>query len=213
MTSIRSFSEILSGAEPVAPAERERFIAIIHDESLRLTRLLDEILEISRLETGAIDLPLQTMDPEKAIVAALDTISGLARNNGVRVSHEPVPPGVLVRANEDRLRQVLINLLSNAINYNSAATPRIHVRAHAASGFLRIDVIDNGGGVSVEEANTVFEKFKRGSRAHNEQGAGLGLAISRALMRLMDGDLTVEFAAQDASFFSLRLVLVTQSLT
>ncbi|MFT5176856.1 MAG: Na+/proline symporter, partial [Gammaproteobacteria bacterium] len=110
MTSIRSFSEILSGAEIVEPAERERFIAIIHDESLRLTRLLDEILEISRLETGAIDLPLQTMDPQQAIVAALDTISGLARSNGVSVSRESVPLGVLVRANEDRLRQVLINL-------------------------------------------------------------------------------------------------------
>ena len=215
MTSIRSFSEILSGAEIVEPAERERFIAIIHDESLRLTRLLDEILEISRLETGAIDLPLQTMDPQQAIVAALDTISGLARNNGVSVSRESVPPGVLVRANEDRLRQVLINLLSNAINYNASATPQIRVRAHAASGFLSIDVIDNGGGVSAEEANTVFEKFKRGNRAHNEQGAGLGLAISRALMRLMGGDLTVEFVSQDVSFFRLRLrlVLVTQSLS
>jgi Na+/proline symporter/nitrogen-specific signal transduction histidine kinase len=213
MTSIRSFSEILSGAEIVEPAERERFIAIIHDESLRLTRLLDEILEISRLETGAIDLPLQTMDPQQAIVAALDTISGLARSNGVSVSRESVPLGVLVRANEDRLRQVLINLLSNAINYNASATPQIHIRAHVASGFLSIDVIDNGGGVSVEEANTVFEKFKRGSRAHNEQGAGLGLAISRALMRLMGGDLTVEFVSQGVSFFRLRLVLVTQSLS
>ncbi|MFT5176061.1 MAG: signal transduction histidine kinase, partial [Gammaproteobacteria bacterium] len=104
-------------------------------------------------------------------------------------------------------------LLSNAINYNASAAPQIHIRAHVASGFLSIDVIDNGGGVSVEEANTVFEKFKRGSRAHNEQGAGLGLAISRALMRLMGGDLTVEFVSQGVSFFRLRLVLVTQSLS
>ncbi|MFT5447160.1 MAG: Na+/proline symporter/signal transduction histidine kinase [Gammaproteobacteria bacterium] len=207
MTSIRSFSEILLSAEPILPGERERFIAIIHDESLRLTRLLDEILEINRLETGTLDLPLQTVDPETAIGAAIDTISSLARKSGVEVILDAMPHGVRVRANEDRLRQVLINLLSNAINYNASDTPKIRVRAHRTGGFFSIDVIDNGGGVSADEASTVFEKFNRGSRAHHERGAGLGLSISRALMRIMGGDLSVEFAADNTSFFRLRLAL------
>ena len=72
---------------------------------------------------------------------------------------------------------------------------------------LNIDVIDSGGGVSVEEASAVFEKFNRGSRSGCSQGAGLGLPISRAIMRTMGGDLTVERAADDTSFLRLRLPL------
>ncbi len=88
-----------------------------------------------------------------------------------------------------------------------AGEPEIRVRPHAGDGFLNIDVIDNGGGVSAEEAATVFEKFTRGSRAGPDQGAGLGLPISRAIMRTMGGCLTVEFAPDDTSFFRLALAL------
>jgi len=207
MTSIRAFSEILLGDDPVSADERRRFIAIIQDESLRLTRLLDEILDISRLEAGTLDLPVGPIDPEAAIAAALGTVSGVARKHGVTLRREPVPEGVMVRANEDRLRQALINLLSNAVQYNGADKPEIRVCPHARGGFLYIDVIDNGGGVSAGEAATVFEKFTRGSRAGHDQGAGLGLPISRAIMRTMGGDLTVEFASDDTSFFRLALAL------
>jgi len=179
----------------------------IQDESLRLTRLLDEILDISRLEAGTLDLPVGPIDPEAVIAAALGTVSGVARKHGVTMRREPVPDGVLVRANEDRLRQALINLLSNAVRYNGADEPHIQVQPHVRGGFLNIDVIDNGGGVSAEEAATVFEKFTRGSRAGHDQGAGLGLPISRAIMRTMGGDLTVEFASDHASFFRLSLAL------
>ena len=103
------------------------------------------------------------------------------------------------------MRQVLINLLSNAIKYNTAPTPEISVRPDANGTALTIDVIDNGGGVNRAEAATVFEKFARGDRAAQEYGAGLGLTISRAIMRTMGGDLTVEFTDRDTSFFRLHL--------
>jgi signal transduction histidine kinase len=213
MTSIRSFSEVLLGDDPVSEDERNRFIAIINDESLRLTRLLDEILDISRLEAGSLDLPLGSTDPEAAIAAALGTVSGVVRKNGVTVLREPAPGGIMVRANEDRLRQALINLLSNAVKYNGTAAPEIRVLPHASSGFLNIDVIDNGGGVSAHEAATVFEKFNRGSRSGRDHGAGLGLPISRAIMRTMGGELTVEFAPGGTSFFRLRLALAVPADT
>src|SRR5699024_5580460 len=78
MTSIRSFSEILMGDEPVTEADRARFVAIIHDESERLTRLLDEILNMSRLEAGTLDLRVGPINPGTAIQAAVETVSGLA---------------------------------------------------------------------------------------------------------------------------------------
>lgn len=205
MTSIRSFSDILLGPGEVSEDERRRFLAIIHDESLRLTRMLDEILDISRLEAGRVDLPLATLDPERAITAALGVVSALAIKAGVTMTRAPVPQGVRVRANEDRLRQVLINLLSNAVKYNTSPDPTIRVIPSMAAGMLSIDVIDNGGGVRPDEATKIFEKFTRGRRAQQDEGAGLGLPISRAIMQVMGGDLTVEFQPDGTSFFRVRL--------
>jgi signal transduction histidine kinase len=204
MTSIRSFSEILLDEEPVSETDRRRFLTIINEESQRLTRLLDEILDIGRLEAGVIDLDLRPVDAAAAIAAAVDSVAGLARKHGVEIRCGAVPEGLRVEADEDRLRQVLINLLSNAVKYNAAEAPAVEVRAAASGAHLDIDVIDNGGGVTRDEAPIVFERFARGSRAGRGQGAGLGLPISRAIMRSMGGDLTVEFAPDGTSFFRLR---------
>ncbi len=203
MTSIRSFSEILMSNAEISGDERERFVSIIHDESMRLTRLLDEILDISRLEAGTLNLLLEPVDANAAVAAALDTVSGMTRTAGVEVKVVPGPEGQRISANADRLRQVLINILSNAVKYNASESPRIEVRTHLSGNRVFVDLVDNGGGVSREDAAMVFEKFARGSRADHKFGAGLGLPISRAIMRAMNGDLTVEFASDRTSFFRL----------
>lgn len=206
MTSIRSFADILKDSKGVSAKERKRFVSIIHEESIRLTRLLDEILDISRLEAGTTDLELEPIDVNSAITSAVDTVSGMTRNTGVDVSSVPGPVGLSVSANADRLRQVLINILTNAVKYNRSDTPKIEIRTENAGGIVWIDVIDNGGGITPEDADLVFEKFARGSRSGNDPGAGLGLPISRAIMRAMRGDLTVKFAEDGTSFFRLRLL-------
>ncbi len=205
MTSVRSMSEILMEESDISPAERERFVSIIHDESVRLTRLLDELLDINRLEAGTLNLRLEPIDPNAAVASALNAVSGITRNAGVAVEFERMPDELRIGANADRLRQVLINILSNAVKYNPSPDPKIVVRTNAEGRNVTIDVIDNGGGVTREDASMIFEKFARGSRADLNQGAGLGLAISRAIMRRMNGDLTVEFAPDETSFFRLKL--------
>lgn len=206
MTSIRSFADILKDNKGVSAKERKRFVSIIHEESIRLTRLLDEILDISRLEAGTTDLELEPIDINAAIATAVDTVSGMTRSTGVDVSSVPGPTGLSVSANADRLRQVLINILTNAVKYNRSDTPAIEIRTENAGGIVWIDVIDNGGGITPEDADLVFEKFARGSRSGNDPGAGLGLPISRAIMRAMRGDLTVKFAEDGTSYFRLRLL-------
>ena len=208
MTSVRSFSEILLGDAQVSADERQRFVSIIHDESLRLTRLLDEILDASRLEGGNLDLPVGPVDAQRVVTAVLDTVSGDLRTQGVELQWEPPSVPVYVNANEDRMRQALINLLSNAMKYNDAREPVIRVRVIPGEVRCDIDVIDNGGGIDRGEAGTVFDKFNRGARSDRGSGSGLGLTISRAIMRNMGGDLTVEFARDGTSFFRMRLVVV-----
>ncbi|MFT5390481.1 MAG: Na+/proline symporter/nitrogen-specific signal transduction histidine kinase [Gammaproteobacteria bacterium] len=211
MTSICSFSEILLQPNGVSPPERERFLGIINDESQRLTRLLDEILNIGRLEAGNLDLPLGPVDPTQVIEAALGTVSAMARKHGVNVRQDTISGALRVHANEDRMRQVLINLLSNAVKYNASSSPRIHVRPSVRRDWLDIDIIDNGGGVGRDDVVAVFEKFNRGQRSDFNEGAGLGLPISRTIMRTMGGDLTVEFAADRTSFFRVRLALAADA--
>jgi Na+/proline symporter/nitrogen-specific signal transduction histidine kinase len=205
MTSIRSFSEILVDEAGLSEDEQKRFVTIIHDESIRLTRLLDELLDINRLEAGTADIQVESIDVNAAVTTALDTISGMTRSAGVAVNMRPTQDHLFVSAHDDRLRQVLINVLSNAIKYNDASSPEIEIRTQAWGGTVHVDVIDNGGGVSREDAAMVFEKFARGSRSDRSQGAGLGLPISRAIMRAMRGDLTIEFAEAGTSYFRLSL--------
>jgi len=205
MTSIRSFSEILMGTPGITEEERQKFVSIIQEESVRLTRLLDEILDISRLESGTSPLVLEPIDLADAVSKAQDTVSGMVRTLGVTMRIDAVDPDLSVHANPDRLRQVIINLLSNAVKYNRSEDPEIVVRSSRNGKEVLIDVIDNGGGVSREDAGLVFEKFARGSSAGPIYGAGLGLPISRAIMRAMEGDLTIEFAPDGTSFFRLRL--------
>jgi Na+/proline symporter/nitrogen-specific signal transduction histidine kinase len=206
MTSVRSFSEILMDDSSVSAAERRRFVTIIHDESLRLTRLLDEILDINRLEAGTASVALAPIDAQAAIAAAVDAVSGMTRHKGMTVAVASTSDEVLVQANADRLRQVLINILSNAIKYNEAIEPRVEIRPRRDGDVLHVDVIDNGGGVARNDAGMVFEKFARGSRGDKDQGAGLGLPISRAIMRAMGGDLSLEFAGDGSSYFRLTLL-------
>ena len=205
MTSIRSFSEILMDEADVSDKERRRFVSIINEESQRLTRLLDELLDISRLEGGTLELQLETIEVPDAVGKALDAIAGMTRDAGVAVTADAGPAGLRVRANPDRLRQVLINLLSNAVKYNTAPQPEARLSVVENGPTVSIDVVDNGGGVTPAEAAIIFEKFARGDRAARSSGAGLGLPISRAIMRAMDGDLTVEFASDGTSFFRLRM--------
>ena len=211
MTSIRSFSEILREPEGIDEPDRQRFVGIINEESNRLTRLLDEILDLSRLEAGNLDIPLQETDVHKLTSDTLDTITALASQNRVSLRRELAAEISLAKINSDRLRQVLLNLLSNAIKYNQNSAPEVIVRSSNTGRQLHIDVIDNGGGVTTGEARTIFEKFARGSRAHLDQGAGLGLPISRALMQAMGGDLTVEFAEDGSSFFRASISLTSPS--
>lgn len=205
MTSIRSFSEILLMENDLAPEQTRHFVTIIHEESQRLTRLLNEILDINRLESGAAEMSIEIVDAEIALNGALDTLRPVAAAAGVTIRSHETLEGQQILANQDRLRQVLINLVSNAIKYNGAAAPEVRIDWMVDGKSLCIDVIDNGGGVSRDEAETVFSKFVRGARSAGSQGAGLGLPISRAAVRRMGGDLTVVFNSDQTSFFRLRL--------
>ncbi|MCA8929235.1 MAG: sodium:solute symporter, partial [Alphaproteobacteria bacterium] len=209
MTSIRSFSDVLINADDIPPAQAKRFLTIIQEESLRLTRLLDEILDLSHLEKGERALELEALNPEDAVGRALAACEGLARQLRVNVDHLPGAGDVQVRAHIDRLEQVLVNLIANAIKYNTNPNPLVVVSSQIEGTEYRVLVEDNGPGIAEADRPKLFTKFARGWQRveQGRAGAGLGLAISWEIMKQFDGRLELLRSSERGSTFAIALPL------
>ncbi len=210
MTSIRSFSEILLDGRGVDPARADRYLRIIHDESVRLTRLLDSTLELNLLEHGEAPWELAPIDPEQVLDKSIQVCQSLAAASGVQLLEGPRVRGVTVQGEADRLSQVFINLIANAIKYNTSEAPWVRVASELRDGRYEVRVEDNGPGIRADERELIFSKFRRGW-AHMQTpvpGAGLGLAISWQIMRRLGGSLTLEDASGGGASFRVTLPLV-----
>ena len=193
MASIRSFAEILLEERDLGPDRTAHFLRIIHDESVRLTRLLDSTLDLAVLERGEAPWQTSRIDPEIALDSSIRTCSGLASSMRVRLLGGERAGAVKVEANGDRLAQVFINLISNAIKYNSSADPQLQITSRVRGELYEVLFEDNGPGIRPDERERIFAKFTRGSaQARGDPaGAGLGLAISGQIMRRFGGSLAL----------------------
>ena len=207
MASIRSFSEILLSGADLTSEQSKRFLEIIHNETLRLTRLLDEILDLSHLERGELTWTLEPIDASAVLARAVETCQGMA--TGVDVEVHDGAGAVEVLGHGDRLAQVFINLISNAIKHNTGPGPRLSIRSAVVDGRFVVDLQDNGPGIAVAEREHIFSKFARAwtSDRSSTAGAGLGLAISRAILRRMNGTLDLMPASGQGACFRVTLPL------
>jgi Na+/proline symporter/nitrogen-specific signal transduction histidine kinase len=200
MTSIRSFSEILMQADPLDDAARARFSRIIHDESLRLTRLLDDLLDLSVLEHGLVTLHEAPAELGPVLDRAIHAAGALAEGGRIAIRRQPETERVTLHTDADRLAQVFINLISNAQKYCDAETPELHVEVRQRAGGVEIAFVDNGRGIPERQRALMFEKFARLDTARGAPGAGLGLAISREIMARLGGSLVHEPGAGGVRF-------------
>jgi hypothetical protein len=206
MTSIRSFSEILLDGEDIDAGQRQHFVSTIHQESLRLTKLLDEILDLSALERGERNWENLPINAEAALDRALTVCEALLRQRGMRVEQGERARPTTVEGDADRLCQVFINLISNAVKYNDADTPVLRISSSVRAGNYVVDVADNGPGIAKGERKLIFEKFSRGQQGTADQGgAGLGLAISRQIVTRMNGSLDLVQGQLPGACFRVRL--------
>lgn len=186
MTSIRAFSEILRDTEGMEPAEKTRFATIINNEAMRLTRLLDDLLDLSVLESGQVSLDIRSGVLKDVLDHSVSSaLSGSDQPLAVRRVTAPETAPLL--CDLDRLAQVFINLISNAQKYCDAAHPELTISVHQGGGKLVVDFIDNGSGIPADAQSMVFEKFARVG-ADKAGGAGLGLAVCREIMHRLGGD-------------------------
>ncbi|MBV7410342.1 ATP-binding protein [Maritimibacter sp. DP1N21-5] len=184
MTSIRAFSEILREGG-MAAEETQKYSGIIQDEAIRLTRLLDDLLDLSVLEAGQVTLNFEEVDLAKVIDRAVSAVRG--RDGGLEIQRAPAREQLRVVTDADRLAQVFINLIANAGKYCDAPQPKLVISVGGRAGRVEVDFIDNGSGIPAESQSMIFEKFSRLSDHRKAGGAGLGLAICREIMEKLGG--------------------------
>ncbi len=203
MTSIRAFSEILRDTDGLSEAEQSKYASVIHDEAIRLTRLLDDLLDLSVLENGQVTLNIQTGNLADLLDRAVSA-AGVG-NTEFEVVRDRAAEQVELTTDLDRLAQVFINLISNARKYCDAEEPRLTIRVAEADAGLMLDFVDNGSGIPAGEQALIFEKFSRIGQT-KAGGAGLGLAICREVMGRLGGDITY-LPGQDGAAFRVTLPL------
>jgi Na+/proline symporter/signal transduction histidine kinase len=194
LTSIRAFSEMLHEDPEIDLADRTRFLGIIVNEAERLTRLINQILDMAKLESGRAEWTTGEVDIGEVARETMASLGQLFRDRGVTLESEIPEQGPMVLADRDRLTQVMINLLSNAVKFVPGETGLVMVRVIENGGAARVEVEDNGPGLTAEECQVIFEKFRQGGNTMTDkpQGTGLGLPISRQIVEYFGGSLWVE---------------------
>ena len=189
----------------VAPAQLEALARIRRAQEHLLT-LINDILGFARIEAGQVRLELESVPLDDAIRHVIELIEPQARSKGLEFVATPRRKGLLVHADRERLVQVLLNLISNAVKFTDSPG-RISVEWNDAGEHAIVRVNDTGRGIALERLDAIFDPFvQEGKVAGDSQsGVGLGLAISRDLARLMDAELTVESSLGSGSTFTLTL--------
>ena len=211
LTSIRAFSEILNDNPELDSEQRTKYLSVIVKESERLTRLINQVLDLAKIESGNAEWHTGEMDMRQVIEDAITSLSQLFKDHAVELTLElpdSLPP---ILADRDRLLQVLLNLLSNAVKFCARPDGRVKVSARRAGDGLRVDVTDNGIGIGPADQTVIFDKFRQGGDTLSQKptGSGLGLAICKQIIEHFGGHLSVQSKLGAGATFSFTLPLRT----
>ena len=209
LTSIRAFSEILHENPELDAVERQKFLNIIIQESERLTRLINQVLDLAKLESGRAEWQVAEIDLKAVVQSSIDATGQLFRGKSVGLDVRLPDEVPMVHADSDRLVQVLINLLSNAVKFVPPDGGRVTIELRRSGDALEVRVTDNGPGVRIEDQRVIFEKFRQAGDTMTEkpQGTGLGLPISRQIIEHLGGRLWVESTPGRGATFAFALPL------
>jgi signal transduction histidine kinase len=206
LTSLIGFSQALVDGSLLSDAERARAATIIHEESERVLRMAQELLDLARVEAGSISMHITAVDLGGQLQQELEMVRPRAEGRSLSLKlnvPDDIPP---VAADPERLHQILDNLLDNAVKYAPDGEV-IVVRTARTDDEVRIEVADRGPGIDESERRRIFEKFYRSaaSRALAPSGTGLGLYICGELVERMGGRITVESETGSGSTFAITL--------
>ncbi len=211
LNAMLGFTQLLEDdpREPMSPHHR-RHLALTREAGWHLLALIEDVLDVSRIEAGQLDLRLEAVALRPLVESALSVAAALAARHGVRLCPLPaaLDDALAVRADATRLRQVVLNLLSNGCKYNQPGgwvAVEVHEEGERG-GLLRIDVVDNGAGMGPEQLAHLFEPFNRlGRESGSIEGTGLGLHLTRQLVTMMGGTVSAHSTRGEGTRMSVRL--------
>ncbi|MBE3587735.1 MAG: phosphate regulon sensor histidine kinase PhoR [Thermoanaerobacteraceae bacterium] len=212
LTSIRGFVETLLDGALEDPATARHFLEIMNKETERLTRLVDDMLYLSKIEERRVVHRWQPVDLEDIINRVVSLFRPQAREKEINLSVELPRQLPRVQGDPDLLAQVLINLVDNAVKY-TPARGRVTIRAATLEDKVRVEVEDTGIGIPAESLPRIFERFYRADKARSRElgGIGVGLAIVKHIIRAHGGKIEVESTPGKGSLFSFTLPLDKES--
>jgi len=188
LTAIRTLAELMRDEPAMDASQRQAFVGIVVAETERLTRLVDQVLDLAKIESGQGDWRGSDVDLRALVAQAVRTTSETIRERGAEIRVEMPEQVPTLRADADRLMQVLLNLLSNAAKFVPREGGRIQVRLRTNEHGVTVEVEDNGPGVAESDRSRIFDRFHQGGEPGNRpRGTGLGLPISRRIVEHYGG--------------------------
>ncbi len=207
LTSIKAFADILlNNKETMTSSESDEFVKIIEEEADRLTRMVTDILDLSKLESGTLEWKVEPVRLDNAIIKAATTISGVCRDKDIEVTIPPENSLPMVMGDFDRLIQVVTNLLDNSVKFTPEGG-RITVETETTPETVTVIVHDTGAGIPEEQAVAIFDKFKQGGDTLTDKprGTGLGLPICKDIIEALGGTIWAERKQESGATFAFRL--------
>jgi signal transduction histidine kinase len=206
LTSIRALSEMMADDLDMPQAQRAQFLQIINAETERLSRLVNQVLDMAKIEAGHAQWHTTDVDLRALLAHAVQTTAEMFRERGATVTLSTPEAVPTLRADADRLTQVLLNLLSNAAKFLPPQGGRVAVRLGVSHIGLRVEIEDNGSGVAADQQALIFEKFRQGGdAARRPQGTGLGLPISRQIVEHFGGRMWLQSGPGAGACFAFEL--------
>jgi len=203
LTSIAGASStLLESDSKISPADQTRLLETIRDESVRLNRLVEKILQITKIESGNIQVRKELQPLEEIIGSVLNRLDVQLEGRELSVQ---IPQDLMVPLDDLLMEQVLINLLENAIRHTPPGTP-IELRAYQEDQQVWVEVADRGPGIPAEERGRIFEKFYQQGK-NKVWGTGLGLAVCQGILKVHQGQIGVKEREGGGSTFYFSLPL------
>jgi signal transduction histidine kinase len=201
LTTIRMYAEMLDEGSVTKPEQQSRYLQTIVRESQRLSRLVGNVLDFSRLEQGRKEYASEEIDLTRWLPPLIEAQQVRLTESDMQLQLQIEPLSALVRSDRDALEQIVLNLVDNAIKY-AADGQQLMITLQETSGSYQLEVADRGPGIPAAHRERIFAKFHRidNSLTTRRQGSGLGLSIARQLARDLGGELTCQAVASGASF-------------